>query len=55
MFQFDQATIATLCFIGFLILAPLSVCGIFALSEHCRNRRMRRKRPLRTFELSSDR
>ena len=55
MFQFDHATAVTLCFFGFLILAPLSVCGIFALSEYYQEYRMRRRCHSRRLRLVSRR
>ncbi len=43
MFHFDQATTGTFFFFGFLILAPILVCGIFGLSEYCSGRTRRRR------------
>jgi len=43
MFHFDPATVGLFYFFGFLILAPLAVCGIFAISEYFSDRTRRKK------------
>jgi len=50
MFQLEDSTIAFLCFLAFLIVAPLIVLGVFALSEAVQSlfrSKRRRLRPLR--------
>jgi hypothetical protein len=43
MSQLDHSTLALFWLISSLILAPLSVCGIFAISEFLHQRRAPRK------------
>lgn len=51
MSQLDQSTLAWLCLLAFVILAPLSVCGVFAVCERYHQRRARRKSTMRSLRL----
>lgn len=47
MSPIDHSSMGFLCFLGFLIVAPLAVCGVFAISEFFHRRRRRKSRHVR--------
>lgn len=50
MSQIDDPTLVFFCFLGFVIAASLTVCGVFAIAEFLYQRRKRRGRHLRYLQ-----
>ena len=50
MSQLDDPTLVFFCFLGFVIVASLTVCGVFAIAEFLYQRRKRAGRHLRYLQ-----
>ncbi len=50
MVQLDDPTLIFFCFLGFVIAASLTVCGVFAIAEFLYQRRKRTGRHLRYLQ-----
>jgi hypothetical protein len=50
MFHLDDSTLAFFCFLSSIIVAPLTVCGVFAISEFFHQRRKTPRKDLQWLQ-----
>ena len=55
MYQFDHSAMVFFWLLGFVILAPLAIFGVFAVSEFFHERRNRKKKHLRILQRAARR